>query len=181
MGLTLLEDFVCALSGIVSQSSVRIPSRTFTISRSLRVPKAGPVRELNFEAFYSRQPDTHGILQTQEWQTTFRALFHNGAYTDDDLFDNFIQRLNTPFNIFRNVFIPAGIYHFDRHQFTYGSDLSKRYSYGFFERFGSYYNGTLNESRIRGNYRPTPKVSLAGVETWDRFRLGGKNYNVHIG
>jgi hypothetical protein len=144
-------------------------------------PKTGPVRELNFEVFYSRQPDTHGILQTQEWQTTFRAIFHNGAYTDDDLVDNFIQRLSTPFNIFRNVYIPAGIYHFDRHQFTYGSDLSKRYSYGFFERFGTYYNGTLNESRIRGKYRPTAKVSLTGEDTWDRFHLGGRNYNVHIG
>jgi hypothetical protein len=39
----------------------------------------------------------------------------------------------------------------------------------------------LSESRIRGNYRPTPKISLAGVETWDRFRLGGRLYNVHIG
>jgi len=144
-------------------------------------PRAGPIRELNFEGFYSRQPDTHGVLQTQEWQATFRALFHNGSYTDNDLFDNFIQRLTTPFNIFRNVYIPAGVYHFDRHQFTYGSDLSKRWFYSFFERFGTYYNGTLNEARIRGNYRPTAKISLAAVETWDRFRLGGQLYNVHIG
>ncbi len=136
-------------------------------------PKTGPVRELNFEGFYSRQPDTHGVLQTQEWQTTFRALFHTGAYTDDDLFDNFIQRLTTPFNIFRNVFVPAGVYHFDRHQFTYGSDLSKRWFYSFFERFGTYYNGTLNESRVRGNYRPTSRIAFSGFETWDRFRLGG--------
>ena len=77
------------------------------------------------------------MLQTQEWQTTFRALFHNGSYTDDDLFDNFIQRLSTPFNIFKNVVIPAGIYHFDRHQFTYGSDRSKRLVYSFFERCGT--------------------------------------------
>ncbi len=144
-------------------------------------PKAGPIRELNFEGFYSRQPDTHGTLQTQEWQTTFRALFHNGAYTDDDLFDNFIQRLVTPFNIFRNVFIPAGIYHFDRHQLTYGSDLSKRWFYSFFERSGTYYNGTLNEFSLRGNYRPTARVALAGSETWDRFRLAGLVYDVHIG
>jgi hypothetical protein len=144
-------------------------------------PKTGPVRGLDFEGFYSRQPDTHGVLQTQEWQATFRALFHNGSYTDDDLFDNFIQRLAAPFNIFRNVFIPAGIYHFDRHQFTYGSDLSKRWFIGFFERFGTYYNGTLNEARIRASYRPTAKISLAAVETWDRFRLGERLYNVHIG
>ncbi len=144
-------------------------------------PKRGPVRELNFEGFYSRQPDTHGVLQTQEWQGTFRALFHNGSYTDNDLADNFIQRLNAPFNIFRNVIIPAGVYHFDRHQFTYGSDLSKRYFFGFFERFGSYYNGRLNEFRVRANYRPTARISLAGVETWDRFRFANQSYNVHIG
>jgi uncharacterized protein DUF5916 len=143
-------------------------------------PKSGPVRELNFEAFYSRQPDTHGVLQTQEWQATFRALFHSGSYTDDDLADNFIQRLAQPFNIFRNVVIPAGIYHFDRHQFTYGSDPSKRWFYGVFERFGSYYNGTLNEFRIRGAFRPTARIAIAGVETWDRFRLAGQLYNVHI-
>jgi len=120
-------------------------------------------------------------LQTQEWQTTFRANFHNGAYTDDDLFDNFIQRLSAPFNIFKNVIIPAGIYHFDRHQFTYGSDRSKRLFYSFFERFGTFYNGTLNEFRVRTSYRPTAKISLAAVETWDKFRFGGDIFNVHIG
>ncbi len=98
-------------------------------------PKMGRVCEYNFEGFFRYQPDTHGVLQTQEWQATFRANFQNGAYTDDDLFDNFIQRLTTPFNIFKNVFIPSGIYHFDRHQFTYGSDQSKRFVYSFFERF----------------------------------------------
>ena len=144
-------------------------------------PKSGPIRELNFLGFYSRQPDTHGVLQTQEWQTTFRALFHNGAYTDDDLFDNFIQRLLTPFNVFKNVVIPAGIYHFDRHQFTYGSDQSKRFVYSFFERFGSYYNGKLNEFRVRANYRPTAKISFAAVETWDRFKFGRESFNVHVG
>jgi Domain of unknown function (DUF5916)/Carbohydrate family 9 binding domain-like len=144
-------------------------------------PKTGPIRELNFEGFYTRQPDTHGVLQTQEWQTTFRALFHNGAYTDDDVFDNFIQRLSTPFNIFKDVVIPAGIYHFDRHQFTYGSDRSKRFVYSFFERFGTYYNGQLNEFRVRTNYRPTAKISLAAVETWDRFRFGKEIFNVHVG
>jgi hypothetical protein len=144
-------------------------------------PKSGPVREYNFEGFIVRQHNTDGVLETQEWQTTFRANFHNGAYTDDDLFDNFIQRLDEPFNIFKNVVIPAGVYHFDRHQFTYGSDESKRFVYRFFERFGTYYNGTLNEFRIRTNYRPTARVSLATVETWDRFRFDEAVYNVHVG
>jgi hypothetical protein len=144
-------------------------------------PKHGSVREYNFLGFYSRQPDTRGVLQTQEWQTTFRALFHNGAYTDDDLFDNFIQRLNEPFNVFKNVVIPAGLYHFDRHQFTYGSDQSKRFVYSFFERFGTYYNGRLNEFRTRTSYRPSSKLSLSTVHTWDRFHFPQGVFNVHVG
>ena len=93
--------------------------RTDIVSNSIDTqlsprPKQGRIREYNFEAFYRRHEDTNGVLQTQEWQTTFRANFHNGAYTDDDLFDNFIQRLNSPFNIFKNVLIPPGLYHFDR-------------------------------------------------------------------
>jgi len=42
----------------------------------------------------------------QEWQNTFRAEFHNGAYTDDDIVDIFMQRITTPFHIYKNVFIP---------------------------------------------------------------------------
>ena len=47
----------------------------------------------------------------------------------------------------------------------------KRFTYNFFERFGGYYGGTLNEFRVRANYRPTSKFSISTAETWDRFRL----------
>jgi hypothetical protein len=89
-------------------------------------PKIRGVRDLNFESFLFHAPDTRHVLQTQEWQGTFRIDFHNGAYSDDDLVDVFIQRLTTPFNIYKNVFIPAGEYHWDRHQFTYGSPQNRR-------------------------------------------------------
>lgn len=143
-------------------------------------PKTGPIREYNFEGSFNYQPDTHGVLQTQEWQTTFRALFNNGAFTDDTFFDDFIQRLTAPFNIFKNVFIPAGIYHFDRHRFTWVSDQSKPFLYTVFERFGSYYNGTLNEFRIGQTYHPTTRISFSGSETWDRFRLANQPYDVYV-
>ncbi|HEY6352099.1 MAG TPA: DUF5916 domain-containing protein [Candidatus Angelobacter sp.] len=143
-------------------------------------PKTGPIREYNFEGAFNYQTDTHGVLQTQEWQTTFRALFHNGAYTEDDFFDNFIQRLTTPFNIFKNVFIPAGIYHFDRHQFSWGSNQSKRFVYTVSERFGTYYNGTLNEFHAGQTYHPTSRISFNGSGTWDRFRLANQPYDVYV-
>lgn len=73
-------------------------------------PKWAGVRELQFEGFLNHQPDTHHIVQTQEWLNTFRVEFNNGSFTDDDIVDVFAQRLTTPFNIYKNVNIPVGVY-----------------------------------------------------------------------
>jgi hypothetical protein len=143
-------------------------------------PKTAGIRELQFEGFLLHAPDTHGGVSTQEWQNTFRADFNNGAYTDDDLVDVFTQRITTPFHIYKNVFISNGVYNFTRHQFTYGSGQDRRFTYNFFERFGGYYGGTLNEFRVQANYRPTAKFSVSASETWDRFRLPVSNGNFSV-
>lgn len=143
-------------------------------------PKIRGVRELQFEGFVLHAPDTHGQVSTQEWQGTFRAELNNGGYTDDDIADVFTQRITTPLHIYKNVFIPIGLYHFSRHQLTYGSAQDRRFTYNFFERFGGYYGGTLNEFRVRENYRPTTKFSISASETWDRFRLPLPNGNFSV-
>jgi len=94
-------------------------------------PQVAGVRELNFESFIYHAPDTHGAVQTQEWQATFRANFHNGSYTDNDIMDVFAQRLTTPFNIYKNVYIPVGVYKWARHQLTYGSSQDRRWTVSF--------------------------------------------------
>jgi len=136
-------------------------------------PKLRGVRELNFEGFIFHAPDTHHVLQTQEWQNTFRIEFNNGSYSDDDIVDVFTQRLITPFNIYKNIFIPAGEYHWTRHQLTYGSPQNRRLMVSFFERFGTFYNGHLNEARVRATYRANERLSFSFAEQWNRFRLGG--------
>jgi hypothetical protein len=135
-------------------------------------PKLRGVRELNFEGFIFHAPDTNHVLETQEWQNTFRIEFNNGSYSDDDIVDVFTQRLTTPFNIYKNVFIPVGEYHWTRHQLTYGSAQDRRLMVSFFERFGTYYEGHLNEARIRGTYRANERLSFSLAEQWNRFRLG---------
>ncbi len=135
-------------------------------------PQLSGLRELNFEGFIFHAPDTRGMLQTQEWQNTFRAEFNNGSYTDDDLVDVYTQRLVEPFNIYKNVSIPVGEYHWTRHQLTYGSPQDRKLTASFFERFGSYYNGHLNEARIRATYRTSERLSFSFAEQWNRFRLG---------
>jgi hypothetical protein len=134
-------------------------------------PEISGVRELQFAGFILHAPDTHNVVQTQEWQGTFRAELNNGGYTDEDIADVFTQRISTPFHLYKNVFIPNGLYHFARHQLTYGSGQDRRFTYNFFERFGGYYGGTLNEFRASAAFRPTAKFSISASETWNRFRL----------
>jgi hypothetical protein len=134
-------------------------------------PDFAGIRELQFEGFIFHAPDTHHVVQTQEWQTTFRAEFHNGAYTDDDIVDVFAQRLTTPFNIYKNVNIPVGVYNWTRHQLTYGTPQDRRVTVQFYERFGSYYNGRLNELRMRTTYRANQRLSFSLGPQWNRFRL----------
>lgn len=146
-------------------------------------PKVRGVRELNFEGFIFHAPDTRHVLQTQEWQNTFRIEFNNGSYSDDDIVDVFTQRLTEPFNIYKNVFIPVGEYHWTRHQLTYGTSQARRFIMTFFERFGAYYNGHLNEARVRATYRANERLSFALAEQWNRFRLPipGGDFSVLVG
>src|SRR5258708_2420341 len=134
-------------------------------------PRIEGVRELNFEGFMFHAPDTHHVLQTQEWQNTFRIDFNNGSYSDDDIVDVFTQRLIIPFNLYKSVSIPVGEYHWTRHQLTYGSPQDRRLTLNFYERFGSYYNGHLNEARVRATYRASERLSFNFAEQWNRFRL----------
>jgi hypothetical protein len=135
-------------------------------------PKLRGVRELNFEGFLFHAPNTHHVLETQEWQNTFRIEFNNGSYSDDDIVDVFTQLLTEPFNIYKNVSIPVGEYHWTRHQITYGSPQDRRFMVSFFERFGTYYNGQLNEARVRGTYRANQRLSFNFAEQWNQFKLG---------
>jgi hypothetical protein len=135
---------------------------------------------MQFEGFIFHAPDTHHGVQTQEWQTTFRGEFHNGSYTDDDIVDVFAQRLTTPFNIYKNVNIPVGVYNWTRHQLTYGSPQDRRLTVQFYERFGSYYNGRLNEFRVRASYRANERLSFTVGPQWNRFRLPLANGNFSV-
>ncbi len=134
-------------------------------------PKIVGVRELQFEGFLLHAPDTHGTVFTQEWLTSFYAELNNGGYTDDDIVNVFTQRITTLLHIYKNVFIPNGLYHFTRHQLTYGSRKDRRFTYNLVERFGGFYGGRLNEFSVQGNYRASTKFSIDTSGTWDRFRL----------
>jgi hypothetical protein len=143
-------------------------------------PKINGLRELHFESFINHSPDTHNNVQTQEWQGSFRAFLNNGAFTDNDIADVFTQRITTPLQIYKNIFIPDGLYHFTRHQFSAYSPQDRRVTYDIYERFGGYYGGRLNQLRVRASYRPNAKLSFSASQTWNRFRLPVGNFSIDL-
>jgi len=75
----------------------------------------------------------------------------------------------------------VGMYRWARHQLTYGSRQDRKFTWRLFERFGSYYNGHLNEARVRWSYRASEHLSLDFSEQWNRFRLPQGNFSVVFG
>ena len=53
----------------------------------------------------------------------------------------------------------------------------------FFERFGSYYNGNLNEARVRWSYRASERLSFDFSQQWNKFQLPvpGGDFSVLFG
>lgn len=144
-------------------------------------PHIRGLRELQFEGEIIDRHDLEGPIKNQQSQATFRAFFQNGAYTDNDLWIASIQRITTPFNIYKNIVIPVGEYHWTRHQFSYGSAADRRFTWSVLERFGSYYTGRLNEARAHANYRANEHISVDLSEQWNRFRLPQGNFSIAFG
>ena len=75
------------------------------------------------------------------------------------------------------------MYNWTRHQLTYGTPQNRRLTVQFFERFGSYYNGRLNELGVRASYRANERLSSSLGPQWNRFRLpiAEGNFSVVLG
>ena len=141
-------------------------------------PRLRGIRELQFDSFLDHDPNTAGTPQFQQWTESFRILFQNGALTDNQAVDVYYQRLNQPFNIYKNVFIPAGGYHFTRHQVSYMSSGDRRLTFLASERWGDYYTGRLEETTLNTQYRPGEHLALSLNNTWNAFRLPQANFDV---
>jgi hypothetical protein len=75
------------------------------------------------------------------------------------------------------------VYNWTRHQLTYGTPQNRQLTVQFFERFGSYYNGRLNELGVRASYRANERLSSSLGPQWNRFRLpiAEGNFSVVLG
>lgn len=143
--------------------------------------KSHSVRRLEWEGWFFNMPDLTHVLQNQEWSTIARIIFNSGAYSENIVEDLDIQRITSPFNIYRDKYIPNGLYRFSRHQLSCYSPPQRRLGFGIAERFGSYYGGSLNEVFFQSTYRPNARFSMSLSQTLDTFRLPVGSFNVDLG
>jgi hypothetical protein len=139
------------------------------------------VRRIEWEGWFFNMPDLQHVLQNQEWNTTCRIIFNSGAYSENVIQDLDIQRIKSPFNIYRDKSIPVGLYRFSRHQVSYYSPPDRRFAVGVAERFGAYYGGSLNEIFLQSTYRPNARFSVSLIQTLDSFHLPQGHFDIDLG
>ncbi len=146
-------------------------------------PELLGIRELRFDNWMQNAPETDHVLESREVQSSFIATFASGAITDNDLIDYWVQHLTTPFNIYKNVLIPVGDYRFLRHQLSFATAKDRKWILQVRERFGEFYGGRLDDTRVTLSLRADERLSLAISEEYERFRLPipDGRFNVSIG
>jgi len=143
-------------------------------------PKLRGVRQLQFECFFWRQTNTLDRLQIEQRGGRGGVYFNNGSYfTVIPDFLN-VQRLNTPFNIYKNISIPTGIYRYDTHHFEAGSPQDRPLTLMGYYEFGTYYGGKIDTAFVMGTYRPGPRWSFSTGETWNQIHLPQGNFTVDV-
>src|SRR5262249_5174178 len=144
--------------GFVSQNGIH--QNFFDLELTPR-PKVLGLRNLSFETFYLIKYNENGTLNEREYQYTFRANWLNGAYTDDDIRDVFDENLAEPLQLTAAVTIPAGVYHFVRHQISFGTNPSRPFAFQANFNFGQYYGGHRDRYVGRVFWKPSEHVGVS--------------------
>jgi hypothetical protein len=163
--------------GFVSQNGIHASLVDFTL---IPRPHALGLKDLNFETFYSFRYNEDGTLNEREYQYTFRAEWQNGAYSDDDIVDVFDENLTEPLPLTDAVTIPVGLYHFARHQVTFGTDPSRRLALQVNFNFGGYYGGRRNRYVGRIFWKPNEHVGVTLIEDYNVVRLPQGDFDLSL-
>jgi hypothetical protein len=163
--------------GFVSQSGIH--STLVDLEWTPR-PHALDLKNLSFETFYSFKYNEDGSLNEREYQYTFRAYWQNGAYTDNDIADVFDENLTAPLELTDVVTIPIGLYHFARHQITFGTDPSRTVAFQTNFNFGGYYGGRRNRYAGRLFLKPNEHVAVSLIEDYNVVRLPQGNFDLSL-
>jgi hypothetical protein len=138
------------------------------------------LKNLSFETFYSFKYNEDGSLNEREYQYTARAEWQSGAYSDNDIVDVFDENLTEPLELTPTVTIPAGLYHFVRHQIAFGTDPTQAFAFQANFNFGEYYGGRRDRYVGRVFWKPSAHVGVSIIEDYNVVRLPQGDFNLSL-
>ncbi len=163
--------------GFVSENGI---DQSFVDFELTPRPRVLGLRNLSFETFYLFKYNEDGSLHEREYQYTFRANWQHGAYTDNDILDVFDENLTEPLELTDSVAIPPGLYHFVRHQISFGTNPSRRLAFQANFNFGEFYDGRRNRYSGRVFWKPNEHVRLSVIENYNVVRLPQGDFNLSL-
>ncbi len=127
------------------------------------------VRKFDFEGRYDYFETTAGELETESLGFEFRTHFENSDFANASYARNH-EVLFEPFEIVDGVFIPPGLYRFDRYMASYWFGRQRPVSGWLGADFGGFFGGTRTEVMYWGRvdfssrFSLEPNVSLNWVD-----------------
>jgi hypothetical protein len=151
---TDIEDNFNAEAGFVPRTGIR--TTKFHLERNPRPGGLIRVMEPMFNIQYTT--DQHNRLITRRLHHMVGTRFQNGAYLNVIL-NRWLDVLDEPFAIQRDVTIPAGVYRFYDWNFTFNTNPARR----FYERFTyapqTFYTGTRHDLDMAVGVRASSRAS----------------------
>jgi hypothetical protein len=163
--------------GFVSQNGIH---STFADLEVTPRPHALGLQNLGFETFYSFKYNEDGSMNEREYQYTFRAIWQNGSYSDNDIVNVFDENLTVPLVLTDTVTIPIGLYHFVRHQIAFGTNPSRSVAFQANFNFGGYYGGHRNRYVGRLFFKPNEHLAFSIIQDYNAVRLPQGNFNLSL-
>ncbi len=107
------------------------------------------------------------LFRTRDWQTAeleWRPL--GGSFQNGDAFELNVQRFldapGVPFEVFRDITVPAGRYWWTRGELQYETSPGRSLSISSLVGFGDFYDGTSTEVQLETTWRPGGRL-IAGA------------------
>src|SRR5579864_6362574 len=138
------------------------------------------LREVDLGNFLGYDPNTAGKLIFKEDTANVRVIFNNSAEIDSFPYDRTYQFLAQPLNLYQNISIPVGGYHFVDHSLGYTSSGSHRITYTAQDVWGGYYTGHINTPSVTAQYRPNAHMGVSLNNQLNVFRLPQGNFNIDL-
>lgn len=138
------------------------------------------VRQMEFEAFLEYYSDRKNNLSTRTTQLSWETEFKNSAEFSFQPIQQVTDVLAEPFDIRRDIVIPAGTYHFNRPSVSFTSDGSKRLVLSGEYQWGDFYSGKRDEIEVGATFRPNAHLLFDFTNSFNSVRLPQGKFTTNL-